>query len=90
MQQIWPQKMVKRRELHLAAVLSLDGLALLTMLIKLHSSTNKAKGLNVEMSDGERMARIVAYDLYFYFHFLPGLRISSSSLKEELELEVVK
>lgn len=40
------------RETYLAAVLSPDGLLPLTMLIKLHSSTNKDKGLNVEMSDG--------------------------------------
>ncbi len=67
--------------MHLAAILSADGLVLLTMLIKLHSSTNKAKGLNMEMSDGERMARIVGYDLYFYFDYLPGLCNSSSSLR---------
>lgn len=92
MQWVWPQKMREgeRRELYLAAVLSADGLLLLTMLIKLHSSTNKAKGLNMGMSDEERMARIVRYDLYFYFDSLPGIHESCSSLREKLELEVVK
>ena len=69
----------KERELCLAAVLPVDGSLLLTMLIKLYSSTNKAKGLNMEMSDGGRMARIVGCDLYFFFDCSPGHRGSSSS-----------
>lgn len=71
----------KERELYLAAVLPVDGSLLLTMLIKLYSSTNKAKGLNMEMSDGGRMARIVGYDLYFILDCSPGLRESSSRLR---------
>ena len=59
---------------YLAAVLSADGLMLLTMLIKLHSSTNKAKGLNMELSDGRGMARIVRYDLYIS-DYLPEPRL---------------
>lgn len=50
--------------LYLAAAPSSHGLLLLTVLIKLHSSTNKAKGLNMKMNDGGRAARIIGYDLY--------------------------
>lgn len=73
----------------MAAVLSADGLLLLIMLIKLHSSTNKARGLNMEMSDGEGWQE-VGYDLYFCLDYLPGLCESSSSVRGKLELEVVK
>lgn len=73
--------MREKSELHLAAVLSADGLLLLTMLIKLHSPTNKGKGLNMEMSDGGRMARIAGYDLCFCLDYLPELTENSSSLR---------
>lgn len=73
------REMRQRREVHLAAVLPTDGLLPLTMLIKPHSATGKAKGLNMEMSDGGRMMRTVGYDLYFSDD-LPGLhRINSIS-----------
>lgn len=68
----------KRRELYLAATLSSDGLLPLTVLIKLHSSTNEVKGLNMKMNDGGRMVRMVAHDLSFG-DYLPGLCKSSSS-----------
>lgn len=70
------------QEWYLAAVLSVDESPQLTMLIKLHSSTNKAKGLNMEMSDGGRMVRIVGYELYSS-EDLPGIKRSSSYSNED-------
>lgn len=75
--------MREKSELYLAAVLSADGLLLLTVLIKLRSPTNKGKGLNMEMSDGGRVARIVDYDLCFCFDYLPELCRNSSSSRAE-------
>lgn len=67
--------------MYLATSLPADGLLLLTMLIKPYYSTNKAKGLSMDIKDGERMARIVRYDLCVS-DYLHGLQRSSSiSLK---------
>lgn len=79
MQWVWPQD---ERGLYLAAVLPADGLLPLTMLIKLNSSTNKAKGLNMELSDwGREDGEIWSILLRL---------LARASWREKLQLEVVK